>query len=137
MDKKELIKLLYENSITPELINDILVDEWIINIYSYSDFFEINEDDEDESSNELGRKELKDKFNEILTKHNIPEFILKEQVGGSGQGDDYYIIIYFPKLDIYLRSDAWYASYQGVSEFEEWYSVKPKEQVIIVYEKEK
>jgi hypothetical protein len=56
------------------------------------------------------------------------------QKGGEGQGDEWYSVKFFPKYDIYIKTDGWYSSYHGV-DFEEWgKEVTPKEKVITVYE---
>ncbi len=64
----------------------------------------------------------------------LGEFVEVEQVGGEGEGDHYHIVLYFEKYDEYVRSDAYYASYHGVSDFSDWYIVTKQERTITVYE---
>jgi hypothetical protein len=54
--------------------------------------------------------------------------------GGEGEGDNYYFVLYFPIADTYIRSDGFYASYEGASEFCDWQVVHPIEKTIIIYE---
>ena len=52
---------------------------------------------------------------EWLLKNNIPEWIEVEQYGGEGQGDTWYSVKHFPSLDIYLKVDGYYQSYNGTN----------------------
>jgi hypothetical protein len=59
------------------------------------------------------------------------------QKGGSGMGDEWYSVKYFPEHDVYIRVDGFYSSYHGVNFDEEWdccSQVRPKEKTITVYE---
>ncbi len=61
-----------------------------------------------------------------------------EQRGGEGQGDEWYIVYYFPDHDIYLKVDGYYQSYNGTEFYDGWddcYEVKPQEKTITVFEK--
>jgi hypothetical protein len=33
--------------------------------------------------------------------------------GGEDQGSDYWVVLYFPKYDTYVKRSGWYASYHG------------------------
>ena len=60
-----------------------------------------------------------------------------EQYGGEGQGDTYYVVLGFEYEDgstVYLRTDGYYASYQGASDFDDFYIVTKKSKTIEVYE---
>lgn len=59
-----------------------------------------------------------------------------EQVGGEGEGDDYWVVTEFTTADakVYVKFDGWYQSYNG-SEFTEWFFVEPKEVVVTKYQK--
>jgi len=60
------------------------------------------------------------------------------QVGGEGQGDEWYIIFYFTDHNVYLKCDGYYQSYNGTEFYDGWgdcYEVKPQEKTITVYEK--
>ncbi len=58
------------------------------------------------------------------------------QYGGEGMGDDYWIVVHFPKFDTYIRV-GWYASYDGGYLDGTPYIVEPKQRTITVYEKVK
>lgn len=66
---------------------------------------------------------------------NIGEWEEVDSYGGEGQGDTWYSVKYFPKHDVYIRTDGWYSSYVGV-EFYDGYGkeVKPVEKTITVYQ---
>lgn len=60
-----------------------------------------------------------------------------EKVGGEGKGEEWYVVFYFPKHDIYLKCEGFYSSYEGVSFVDDWdncFEVFPKEVTITVYE---
>lgn len=98
-------------------------------------------------SSDINWKEIKhesklqdfDKF--LKQKEDIPHSHLLGQVkvvdeyGGSGQGDDYWLVAYFSKFDTYIRIDGWYNSYDGGELDGDPYIVKPVEKTIVVYEK--
>jgi hypothetical protein len=90
-------------------------------------------------------------FKKVITTPNI--FIIKlhawlesigigeikeiEKVGGEGKGEEWYVVFYFPKHDIYLKCEGFYSSYEGVSFDDDWnncFEVFPKEVTITVYE---
>jgi hypothetical protein len=80
-------------------------------------------------------------FDIFLTKkEDIPHSYLLGQVetvdqyGGEGEGDEYWIVVYFPKFDTYIRVDGWYASYDGGNLDGSPYIVVPKQKTITVYE---
>lgn len=60
-----------------------------------------------------------------------------KQVGGEGEGDIWYSVKYFKALDMYVKIDGYYQSYNGTS-FEDWddavSEVRPVEKTITVYE---
>ncbi len=59
-----------------------------------------------------------------------------EHVGGEGQGEEYYIVLYFKDHDVHLREDGYYTSYHGAS-FEASdgpYEVRPVQRMITFYE---
>lgn len=65
----------------------------------------------------------------------LGDFEEVDQYGGEGQGDSWYSVKYFPKFDLYIRTDGFHSSHEGV-DFDEGYGyeVKPMEKTITVYE---
>jgi hypothetical protein len=63
------------------------------------------------------------------------EFDEVDQYGGEGQGDTWYSVKYFPKFDLYIRTDGYYSSYNG-TDFDNGYGeeVKPVQKTITVFE---
>lgn len=59
-----------------------------------------------------------------------------DEYGGEGQGEDYWKVWSFPKLDILVKFQGWYASYNG-SEFTECFEVEAKEVVVTKFFKKK
>lgn len=117
-----------ESSETSELQ---IEDDRLYEIFGQAD--QKNNDNEYKSWREvhekLGISKEKDKFNYF----GLGKWEEVYQFGGEGQGDDYYVVLYFPDYNKYIRADAWYASYHGVDDWQDWYLVKPEEEVIIVY----
>lgn len=71
-----------------------------------------------------------------LITEEIGEMVEVAQKGGEGEGDEWYAVKHFPKHDIYVRIDSFYASYNGTT-FDGWEDckeVKPIEKTIKVYE---
>lgn len=58
--------------------------------------------------------------------------IQERQHGGEGQGEDYYVVWYFPKVDVYIKFYGYYQSYDG-SEYEGFEHVEPEEVLITIY----
>jgi len=60
-----------------------------------------------------------------------------DSYGGEGQGETWYSIKYFPKLDLYVKVNGYYQSYNG-TDFNDWEDavniVKPQQKTITVYE---
>lgn len=76
------------------------------------------------------------KLNAWLESVGIGEIQEIEKVGGEGKGEEWYVVFYFPKHDIYLKCDGFYTSYEGVSFDDDWdncFEVFPKEVTITVY----
>lgn len=73
------------------------------------------------------------KIVEKLDIENI-SYVLEEDVGGEGQGDDYYSVYSFSHGDekVYIKFDGYYSSSYG-SEFEEMFEVYPEVVEIVVY----
>jgi len=57
-----------------------------------------------------------------------------DHYGGEGRGDSYHVVVHFPKVDKYVRAEAYYSSGNGVSDWENWFVVTKQERVITVYE---
>jgi len=72
---------------------------------------------------------------EILQQLGLGKVVEVEQVGGSGQGDEYYSVKHFVDHDVYIRTEGWYSSYEGTT-WDNGYGeeVFPIEKTIIVYE---
>jgi hypothetical protein len=81
-------------------------------------------DDEEEQANVLNS-----------LKEELGDWEQITQKGGEGQGDEWYIVNYFPAHDVYIRTDGWHTSYHG-TDFDDGfgYEVKPQEKVITIYE---
>lgn len=85
----------------------------------------------------VGYPEYRKQYDILLAEETQKElgFTIEEieQVGGEGQGDSFHIVLLiqlpiesFPNDKIYLRANAGYQSYHGVSNWDEsWYQVKP------------
>lgn len=60
-----------------------------------------------------------------------------ESVGnGEGEGQHFHVILHFPEFDKYLYAEAYYASYEGLSDFdEEWSIVEPVQVTVTQYHK--
>lgn len=125
-----------------------LVDEYKILESNYRNHPEYN----------LYKTTKSDEFNRIQTaywdfghKHNVNELMVTEylesisignwtevkQRGGEGEGNVWYSVKYFPSLDMYIRVDGYYQSYDGTHFDDGWDScteVKPIEKTITVYE---
>jgi hypothetical protein len=58
-----------------------------------------------------------------------------DQYGGEDKGSTWYIVQYFVEHDVYIRTDGWYSSYDGVY-FDEGYGseVKPIQRQVTFYE---
>lgn len=58
-----------------------------------------------------------------------------DEYGGADQGSTWYIVQYFEDHDVYIRTDGWYSSYDGVY-FDEGhgYVVRPTERLVTFYE---
>lgn len=57
-----------------------------------------------------------------------------DQYGGEGQGNTWYSVKHFVDYDVYIKTEGYYSSYDGV-DFEYGYGteVRPVEKTIIVY----
>lgn len=86
---------------------------------------EINELKKDNISE--GDLQTLEEFSEILS-----DCKSVEEYGGEGQGDDYYQIYHFPKLNLYIKFQGWYTSHDG-AEYQECLEVEPKEVTLIQY----
>jgi hypothetical protein len=74
---------------------------------------------------------------EWLKEKGIPNWIEVGQYGGEGQGDTWYSIKHFPALDIYLKVEGYYQSYNGTEFYDGWdccSEVKPIQKTITVFE---
>lgn len=57
---------------------------------------------------------------------------VEDTYGGEGQGEDYYVVWYFPKVDVHIKFYGYYQSYHG-SEYEGFEHVEPEEVLITIY----
>ena len=102
-----------------------------------------------ELTNELtGFKLIKKRFeelnigNEEFGNLEIPE---KDKILGpwkeiqidSSDPDDYPVVVYFKKHDVYIKIDGYYTSYEGSTFDEDYYEAKPEQKTITVYTKYK
>lgn len=88
---------------------------------------------------EVDGLEYYDEYITTQLKAKIKELNLKincvEQVGGEGQGSDYWTVYKFEWFNgdvTYVKFEGWYASYVG-SEFSEWKFVSPQPVTRIEY----
>lgn len=58
-----------------------------------------------------------------------------DEYGGADQGSTWYVVQYFEDHDVYIRTDGWYSSYEGVF-FDEGhgYVVRPTQRMVTFYE---
>ena len=63
----------------------------------------------------------------------LEDMKLVDHYGGEGQGDNYYTIWEFPKLEIFVKFYGWYRSHYG-TEYQGSTEVKPREKTITVYD---
>lgn len=65
----------------------------------------------------------------------VGKMVLVDSYGGEGKGEEYWIVLYLENLNIYLRADGYYESYNGVSwDGSGWYEVTKQEKTITIYE---
>lgn len=57
-----------------------------------------------------------------------------DSYGGEGKGESYWFVIHFPKDDVYIRLDGYYASHEGVTWDCPPRIVSVKQKTISVYE---
>ncbi len=65
------------------------------------------------------------------------EVVVVDSYGGEGEGETWYVVHHFVDHDLYIRTDGFYQSYDGVHFYDGWGScreVRPKEKTITVYE---
>jgi hypothetical protein len=61
-----------------------------------------------------------------------------DRKGGEGEGEEWYVVFYFPKHNVYLKCNGYYQSYHGTEFYGGWndcFEVIPKQVEITVYEK--
>ena len=70
-----------------------------------------------------------------IIENGIGEWDEVAQKGGEGEGDEWFSIKYFKYHDVYIKTEGWHSSYDGV-EFSNGYGeeVKPVSKVITVFE---
>lgn len=54
--------------------------------------------------------------------------------GYEGQGEHVEIVIKLTALDLYFKATAYYASYNGIDDWQDWELVKPVERLVTFYE---
>jgi hypothetical protein len=67
----------------------------------------------------------------------VGEVVVVDRYGGEGEGETWYVVHHFVDHDLYIRTDGFYQSYNGVEFYDGWgccREVKPKEKTITVYE---
>ena len=78
---------------------------------------------------------MRDEWSESLGLGKI-EVVANE--GGEGQGEEWYIVFFFPKHNVYLKCNGYYQSYNGTEFHRGWgdcFEVTPKQIEITIYEK--
>jgi hypothetical protein len=75
-------------------------------------------------------------FNNFLDSElGLGEIKEVEQVGGEGEGDNWWVVKHFVEYDVYIKTNAFYSSYNGTDFYYGFgEEVKPKEKSIVVYE---
>ncbi len=94
---------------TAQEILDIIEKNMSVEEFAYKDY----------DSEELGLGEVK----------------VVDKYGGEDQGSEWYKVQYFVEHDVYIKTEGWYSSYNGIG-FEEGYGeeVRPTQKTITVYE---
>jgi hypothetical protein len=74
---------------------------------------------------------------EIASRYVDMHYEIKEitQVGGEGEGSDYYYVYHFPTVDMYVRFQGSYQSYHG-ADYSHCFEIRPQQKTITVYEAE-
>jgi hypothetical protein len=65
------------------------------------------------------------------------EIVMVDRYGGEGGGDTWYVVHHFVDHDVYIITEGFYQSYNGVEFYDGWgccREVRPKEKTITVYE---
>ena len=100
------------------------------NNYSYNSIFEEDWENLSENSTLLSCGEI----DKVLLTLNLGTITKVDSYGGSGKGDDYWVILYFEDHDVYLKLDAFYLSYTGVDFSDTTIKeVRPQQKLITVY----
>ncbi len=92
------------------------------------------DDNVEYESDYLSNKENYQEFYDLFKR--LGKFEVKQQHGGEGEGDKYWIVYHFIDHDIYIKFYGWYASYHG-AEYQDMYEVKPVEVTVIEYQEVK
>jgi len=86
-------------------------------------------------------KQLPDKYSVAAKEwkeiNQLPDWEEVAQYGGEGKGNTWYSVKYFPDLNIYIKVNGYYQSYNGTEFYEGWDScsqVRPTQKTITVYE---
>lgn len=101
------------------------IEELEINEQEFGDF-----DFGEYSKNEDGTPDYTRRYLE-----GIGEVVEVEQHGGEGMGDSLYSVKHFVDHDVYIRTEGWYASYEGGT-YDQGYGeeVRPTQRLVTFYE---
>lgn len=104
---------------------------------------ELSKTPQSQRENEVKLKEFRAKFSSVSNVDNVlklyalglGQMIEVHQEGGSGRGEIWYSVKYFPSHDVYIKIEGWYSSYEGTN-FDYGYGseVFPRKKEIIVYD---
>ncbi len=128
MKQFELFKKLLDVIETHE-IESIRAEEFMREGHDHGDYNDLIAFQESDEFAQL-EDDVKEQVKEFTSLMEHAECV--EDFGGEGQGEDYYSVWHFPKIDLYVKFEGWYASGTG-SEYNRMYEVKPKEVTVTKY----
>ena len=134
MEKATLLEIARELKLNRILENESLSEkEVLLAILKYKSS-DINWSDMKYQKNISGFDKFLNNKEDIPHSHILGNVKCVAEYGGEGKGEDYWLVAYFEKYDVYIRIDGWYTSYEGSNFDGDPYIVEPKEKVVIVYE---
>lgn len=79
--------------------------------------------------------EYEERDRQILEQLGLGRVVTVEDYGGESMGDTYYSVKHFVDHDVYIRTDGWYASYEGGT-YDQGYGeeVRPTQRLVTFYE---
>lgn len=71
--------------------------------------------------------------NQIIKDLRLGEVVTVKQKGGVDQGTEWYVVRHFVDHDVYIKTEAYYSSYDGIEADNYGYEVYPEEVLVTVY----